>query len=298
LRSEYAPLPYSFYLYQMRTFLIGFGLFSLFGLSARYYAERNIWQAPAEAFSPNGANSSNITRDNTLTLYYQDSLLLGGYETLAVDALDMPDLTTNNRVFLEHTLAFLQQNKDKILHITGSFQKNEMNDDFHETKGILRAAALRDYLVHAGLSIERISLNDVVTEQKPAFQFNIQDKIEPILRFDAAEMTFFDDNFMENSDDFRPKDAFLNYMEETQKHLNAHPHSYLDLTIYMDGNDANKTEQFAISRAQSVKNYIVALGLLVHKVKINIKINDVLVVKNNSYDARLKNHRFVLKVVD
>jgi hypothetical protein len=287
----------------MRIFLLGFTFFGIFGLLARYYAVQHIWQATdlTDSTTPNGANnmeSSAMQRDNTLTLYYHDSLLLGGYETFALDANNALDLTTNNRVFLEQALRFLKQNPDKNLHITATFQRNETSDEYYETRGIARAAMLRDYLVHAGLPIERMSLNDAMTDTKPTFLFEIQDTDTPVLRFDEKEMTFFDDNFLEHAATFRPKNSFTNYMNGVKTYLDSHKSSHLVMTLYMDGNNQEKTEEFAISRAEAVKNHIVALGLIAYKIKIDIKINDVLVVKDNSYNATLKNHRFTLAIVD
>ena len=283
----------------MRIFLLGFTFFSVFGLLARYYAVQHIWQAadPTLTETPNGAHNT-ANRDNTLMLYYHDSLLLGGYETFALDANDALDLSTNNRVFLEQALRFLKQNPDKNLHITATFQRNETTDEYYETRGIARAAMLRDYLVHAGLPIERMSLNDAMTDTKPTFLFEIHDADTPVLRFDEKEMTFFDDNFLEHAATFRPKNSFTNYMNNARPYLNAHQNSHLSMTVYMDGNNQEKTEEFAISRAEAVKNHILALGLIAYKIKIDIKINDILVVKDNSYNATLKNHRVVLRIVE
>lgn len=284
----------------MRTFFFGFAFLSVFSLSARYYAVRNIWQNPTadtDAPTPNGVGSTAL-RANTLTLYHNDSLLLGGYEEFALDVKEALDLTNNNKVFLEQLLHFLIQNPSKNVCITGSFQRSETPDEHYESRGIARAILLQNYLVHAGLAAEHIGLNDAITDTKPSFGFEIVSKNEPLLHFDTKEMTFFDDNFLERAATFRPKISFTDYMLFAKPYFSKHPNSHLYMTLYMDGNNTADAEEFAISRAESVKNHIVALGLIEYKIKINIKINDVLVVKDNSYNATLKNHRFVLKIVD
>jgi hypothetical protein len=284
----------------MRTFLVGFAFLSIFALFARYYAVRNIWQnatTNTDAATPNGVGSTAL-RANTLTLYHGDSLLLGGYEEFALDANDALDLTNNNKVFLEQMLRFLSQNPSKKLCITGAYQRGETPDEHYESRGIARAMLLQNYLVHAGLSAERIGLNDAMTDTKPNFAFEIKDENEPLLHFDTKEMTFFDDNFLERAATFRPKISFTNYIVFIKQYFETHPNSHLDMTLFMDGNNTSNAEEFAIFRAESVKNYIVALGLIGYKIKINIKINDVLIVKDNSYNATLKNHRLVLKIVD
>ena len=288
----------------MRVFGIGFGIFAVFLLVARQYVVCELWHncPDTAALRPdtNAALQLNrLPKQGRLDLYYGDSLLLGGFEEFGFAPTTQElILTPNNQAFAARTLDFLQQNRTTQLLIIGTYSPDEPSKDGYETAGLLRAATVRDYLVHAGIAAKRIGLDDEASNLAPTVRFKVVPQSQPLLPYKTDNMAFYDDNFLERSATFRPKIAFTTFAHTLQTRFAQKNNKKLTITVFMDGENSLKAEKMATDRVQAVYDYFVALGLQENKIKMNIKINDAPIVNNASAEALQKNRRFEVAVTD
>lgn len=285
---------------------IGFLTALLFILPARYlYVCKIMNNCPS-------TEVVNTVRPFTLKLTDGDSVLLKGYEHLAFDVGSItPNLTENNKGFLDKLAEYLKSNPSKNLTITGLSRKSEEGISFgmYENLGLARANSIRDFLVQRGIDIDRISLDHSTIagenlkepvkfelfELRPAEYSEDGDLVKAQFRFD--NMTFSDANFKFDSDVFQPGTAFNIWADSVVTYFELNPTQTLDIIGHTDNIGTMQYNQdLGLRRAQSAKAFFEREGVTV-KIKTATRGEKSPIAPNTTPLGQQKNRRvnFVIK---
>ncbi len=245
----------------MRALLV-FLLFLIFAVFAR-------WWYVCEYKGLCGEQKSE--RPMTLSLMDGDEKILEGFEQFQFDATRIsPNLTGNNKEYLNKVAAYMRANPDKHLSITGYFRPSEadFSSGFFENIGIARADRIRGLLVRNGIDEERITLD---YKQSPS-----EELTEPMafstylptpddfdkIAFTFTNMTYSDANFEYNSAKFQPGTQLKSYADSVKTFLELNPGKMLRIIGHTDsiGSDAFNNN-LGLKRAEEARNYFKGLGV-------------------------------------
>ncbi|MCB0518166.1 MAG: OmpA family protein [Lewinellaceae bacterium] len=288
----------------MRFFIIGFLLFTAFALPARWYFVCEIrHHCTDEPAKP--------TRATTLTLKDGDKTILQGYEQFGFAPNSFqPDMTPNNQEFLEKVAAYLQQNPDKHLALTGRFLATEKDakTGIFENLGIARAAAVERLLEKLGIDEKRISIDHEMAkgetlEEPVTFSLYTPkpDEYEK-LEYKFTDNTFSDANFDFGSDKFRPGEQCILYADSVKTFLDTHPEMTLTIIGHTDSIGTDKVNMdLGLRRAINAAEYFRELGVK-SKIDVSSKGETQPVAPNSlpdgkdNPDGRQKNRRVNFKI--
>ncbi|MCP3927851.1 MAG: OmpA family protein [Bacteroidetes bacterium] len=287
----------------MRAFLVFF-LFCVYALFARWYYVCEIRNSCGG--SPQEEEQKQATpRPQTLDLMLGDSVILQGYEQFAFEEGSVtPELSENNREFLEKVAEFFKHSEGTNLTITGHFRENEkdMASGFFENLGVARASESEKLLVQSGINEERISLDyegisgnelpqplvfNAYTPEKEA----IPDEYVKT-QFSFTDMTYSDANFEYNSDAFRPGDQFVLYADSVKTFLELNPDKMLTIVGHTDSIASQEyNENLGLRRAESARDYFRDLGMTTTEITVASKGEQEPVTSNSKKEGRQKNRR-------
>ncbi|MEY4903826.1 MAG: hypothetical protein RLZZ292_1641 [Bacteroidota bacterium] len=223
------------------------------------------------------------------------NFVLKGFEQFPFQAgkATLSEFSPSNDDFFTKTLDYLKNNPEKKLTITGHYLKSEgaaVTGNF-ENLGMARAAAMRDALVKAGLSTDRITLaskmlNDTYLSQTLSFDAN--DGADAFANLDIS-----DENFATNSAVFSPRPKFVAQVALLKEYLTKHPNPYFVMTIIghtdnVGADDGNM--KLGQRRADAVKAFLASSGI---KMPINTSSKGELepIFDNNTEEGRAQNRR-------
>ncbi|MEZ4935859.1 MAG: OmpA family protein [Saprospiraceae bacterium] len=289
----------------MRVFTFGFLVFLVFALSTRWFyvceIKHQCGDQPVE------------TRPMTLSFKDGDQTILQGYEQFGFQADSIEaDISPNNQIFLEKIAAYLKQNPDRKITLTGRFLESEKtaNAGMFENIGIARAAFIELQLEKLGIDEKRISIDYEMasgsTMAEPmsfALQSERPDNYEK-LEYRFEDNTFSDANFAFGSADFKPGEACILYADSVKNYLAINTEKMLSIIGHTDSIDTEKYNyNLGLKRAESAAQYFRELG-----VKAEIKtssMGELQPVAPNSKpdgsdnpDGRQKNRRVNFKIID
>jgi outer membrane protein OmpA-like peptidoglycan-associated protein len=246
----------------MRTFIFGFLLFLVYASFSRWYFVCEI---------RNHCGEQEIPRLRTLSLMQGDTIILEGYEQFAFDkAAIEPVLTDDNREFLKEVAAYLKQNSDAALKLTGRYFEDEKmtKTGIFENLGIARAATVRQYLQNLDIREERVFIDYEMVKSKALpepVSFKINEEAPgdyANLSFTFKNMTFSDANFEFNSAVFRPGEQCLAYADSVKTYLEGNPETKLTIIGHTDDVGSPKYNQkLGLARAKSAAEYFRELGV-------------------------------------
>lgn len=289
----------------MRVFSIGFLVFLLFAIPARWYfvceLRHQCGEAPVQGPS----------RARTLQLKDGDQVVLQGYEQFSFPLNGLqPDMTPNNQEFLAKVAAYLQANPDKKITLTGRYLESEKkaNSGIYENLGIARAAEVEAMLEKLGVDGKRFTIDYQLssgTSLDEPISFNLytpkpEDYDKPAFKF--TDNTFSDANFAFGSDEFKPGEQCILYADSVKNFLAANPAMMLTIIGHTDSIGTSKANYtLGLHRAMNAAQYFRELG-----VKSNIitssKGEEQPVAPNSSTggkdnpDGRQKNRRVNFKI--
>ena len=274
----------------MRALLV-FGFFVVYALFARWYYVCEI----------HGLCAGADVRLHNLSLREGDRLVLQGYDQMAfANGTAAPRLNDNNVLFLDEVARYLRAHPDKQLTITAFYRDSEaeIESGFFENIGVARAAELRQALVERGIEEQRIALDYGRSQseslREPAF-FEI-DRPGNKLQFSFANMTFSQDNFRFDSDEFRPGRPFMLYADSVQTYLEQRPQARLLIVGHTDSQGSDEYNQdLGLRRAKSARQYFRDLGVDT-EIDVQSEGESQPVASNRTAEGRAKNRRvnFVL----
>ncbi|MEM1328227.1 MAG: OmpA family protein [Bacteroidota bacterium] len=244
----------------MRAFLV-FLLFVAYALFARWYYVCQI------------QNLCGNDRPTSLELVDDDgNVILQGYEEFAFDTtMVAPDLSDNNRAFLDEVATYLKANPNLNLNITGFYRPSEEGraSGLFENLGVARADRIRAALVRRGIEEDRISLDYAKADSEDLTQplrFQVYQPQTPSefdrTAFTFTNMTFSDANFEYNSAAFNPGDQLKAYADSVKTFLEINPSSNLTIIGHTDsiGSDAYN-DTLGMRRAENALLYFRDLGI-------------------------------------
>lgn len=246
----------------MRALLV-FLLFIIYALFARWYyvcEVKNLCDPIPE-------------RASTLVVSDEDgNVILEGYEEFAFDTtMVAPNLSDDNRLFLDQLAAYLKRNPDLYLNITGLYRPSEKGETsgMFENLGVARADRIRSLLLRRGIDEDRISLdyaqsNDENLDRPVRFQVYRPERPSEFDRtaFTFTNMTFSDANFEYNSAEFNPGEQLQTYADSVETYLELNPASSLTIVGHTDsiGSDTYN-DTLGMQRARNAADYFRGLGI-------------------------------------
>jgi outer membrane protein OmpA-like peptidoglycan-associated protein len=244
----------------MRAFLV-FLLFIAYALGARWYYVCQV------------KNLCGNDRPTSLELVDDNGrVILQGYEEFAFDTtMVAPDLSEDNRAFLDEVAQYLKANPNLNLGITGLYRPSEKDrsSGLFENIGVARADRIRALLVRRGIDEERISLDYVQASMEALtrpLRFQVYTPETPSefdrTAFTFTNMTFSDANFEYNSAAFNPGTQLQAYADSVKTFLEMNPASNLTIIGHTDsiGSDAYN-DTLGLRRAENALSYFRQLGI-------------------------------------
>ncbi|MEM0993821.1 MAG: OmpA family protein [Bacteroidota bacterium] len=246
----------------MRVLLV-FLLFIAYALFARWYYVCQI----------KGLCKAEVERPMTLQLTDdKGAVILEGYEQFAFDTTKVvPNLSENNRLFLDQVAAYVKDHPDKNLTITGFYRPSEegRSSGMFENLGVARADRIRSLLARRGIDEDKITLDyaksaDETLDSPLLFELFIPELPSEFDKtaFTFTNMTFSDDNFEYNSAAFNPGTQLQAYADSVRTFLELNPDQSLTIVGHTDsiGSDAYN-DKLGLERAQNAKIYFKDLGV-------------------------------------
>ncbi len=292
----------------MRVFLLGFTVFSVFALFAR-------WYFVCELRHRCGGEVTPLAAGVRLELRYGDQAVLSNYEPFRFDFRSAkPLLGASHQEFLERTAEWLNQHPDQYLTITGHFLPSEATapSGFFENIGIARASAIESLLQQKGVDPSRITLDYVQEDTSVLWQpvtftlYTPQSDASDVerLQFSFEDNTFSDADFEYNSDVFNPGEKFRLYADSLKAYLASHPEKMLLIIGHTDSiGDEQYNLDLGMRRARSVAKYLESLGIGA-PMQVESKGEALPVAPNTLPDGsdnpagRKKNRRVNIRIVD
>ena len=273
-----------------------------------------------DAAAPAATETTKTVANTSLTLYYGDSLLLGGYARFKATEHTLYFIPTeNNTLFIKKTIEFLAKHPDTKLCIVGTVFMNEPVTSYYESEGLHRAALVRAAFLNeaqqqtasqkgnqtaqqaaflsplAKIDANRIAIDDsIMTEDAmPLLSFRLIPAKQKVIPYQFEKMTFYGDNFLEGNATLQPKSAFINYSDSLRLHIKRNESTKIVINAYTID---KKQQNLAFKRAQTLHKYFMALGLLSTNIKLNITIDPTNLAVTNNLNSELINQRFDVEV--
>ncbi len=253
-------------------------------------------------------DTSTETRPKTLTVRYNDTVILKDYEEFSFsDGKVEPDAHSDNKRLLDDLATYLINNPQRQVKITGHYRPSEaeMNSDFFENIGLARANAIRQRLINRGIEESRMALDyeqasGEILGRPISFELS-GDKEKPDtykrVLFTFKDMTFSNANFAIDSEVFRPSAQFLIYADSLQTFLSENRNQSVHIIGHTD-DDGNPfyNEQLGRKRANSAKAFLKKLGVK-NKITISSMGESQPAAPNTTEANKQKNRRvnFLLK---
>ncbi|HKK73801.1 MAG TPA: OmpA family protein [Saprospiraceae bacterium] len=234
------------------------------------------------------------------TLQFRDgeTIVLSGYDHFRFDSARVqPVINDNNFKYLSQVGAYLKDNPERALTITGALGTNEseVQRGFYDNLGIARADAIRSMFVEMGIPQDRITLDYMIDSsnllRRPAL-FAAIDTTDEKGAFTFTHMTFSDANFEYNSAVFNPGPAFQSYADSVKIYFEQV--DTLDLAIIGHTDSiASQTynNRLGQARADSARIYFLNLGLSPERILTRTRGEDEPVAPNSTEEGRQKNRR-------
>ncbi|MEM9885263.1 MAG: OmpA family protein [Bacteroidota bacterium] len=246
----------------MRVLLV-FLLFIVYALFARWYYVCQL----------KGLCEEKVERPMTLQLTDEEgAVLLEGYEQFAFDTTKvLPNLTDNNKLFLDKVAEYVKAHPDKNLTITGFYRPSEegRSSGMFENLGVARADRIRSLLARRGIGESRITLDyakasDEMLTTPLAFELFTPELPSDFDKtaFTFTNMTFSDANFEYNSAAFNPGTQLQTYADSVSTFLELNPDRSLTIVGHTDsiGSDAFN-DNLGLERAKNARQYFLDLGV-------------------------------------
>ncbi len=293
----------------MRAFLIG--LLCLFLWST---VARSIYVCILKKECP--VHNVNIpTESNRLTnllLIDGDTPILENYEQFSFGLENsVPDLSVDNKNYLNGVAAYLKNNPDKNLKITGLYRPSEksIQQGIFENLGLARANDIKKLLVQRGVDKSRLFLDYNMGEESlsapvsfsifSAIPDEMSDKGEGIInaQYSFDNMVFSDANFEINSAVFTPGPAFLNWADSVQVYLTQNPDKAFQIIGHTDNTGpAQYNKELGLERALSARRFFKEKGIK-NKMQVVSMGEKQPIASNATAEGEQRNRRvnFVIK---
>ena len=258
----------------MRAFLIGLLCLFLWSTVARsiYVC---ILKKECPVHNVNTPPESN--RPTNLSLLDGDTPILDNYEQFSFDIeKSLPELSIDNKNYLNGVAAYLKNNPDKNLKITGLYRPSEksIQQGIFENLGLARANSIKNLLIQRGIDKSRVFLDYNIGEESlstplsfsmfSAIPNEMSDNEEGIInaQYSFDNMVFSDANFEINSAVFTPGPAFLNWADSVQVYLRENPKKAFQVIGHTDNTGpAQYNKELGLERALAARRFFKEKGV-------------------------------------
>ncbi len=253
-------------------------------------------------------DTSNKVRPKTLTVRYNDTVILKDYEEFSFsEGQVQPAEHSDNDRLLDDLATYLINNPQRQVKIYGRFRPSEaeLKNGIFENLGLARANAIRQQLINRGIEEDRMALDyeqssGEVLGRPISFELSGDsekpDNYKRIL-FTFKDMTFSNANFAIDSEVFRPSAQFLVYADSLQTFLSENPSQSVRIIGHTD-DDGNElyNETLGRKRANSAKVFLQKMGIK-NKIIISSMGESQPAAPNTTEANKQKNRRvnFLLK---
>ena len=294
----------------MRAFLIG--LLCLFLWST---VARSIYVCILKKECPVHATNmpTESSRLTNLLLLDGDTPILERYEQFSFDKeKSAPLLSVDNKNYLNGVAAYLKNNPDKNLKITGLYRPSEksIQKGIFENLGLARANNVKNLLTHRGIDKSRIFLDysmgpesldaplsfTVFSTIPDEMSDNEEERIVNA-QYSFENMVFSDANFEINSAVFTPGTAFLNWADSVQVYLAENPDKSFQIIGHTDNTGpAQYNKELGLERALSARNFFKEKGIK-NKIQVMSMGEKQPIASNATVEGEQRNRRvnFIIK---
>ncbi len=266
----------------MRTLIIGFVVFLLYAVPARWHYVckiRNLCEDKPTTTANTTENVAEIpNRTKDLSLMNGDSTILANYDQFGfLPNSAILQLTDNNKAYLKGIADYLTANPDARLGIIGYYFPDEKMEtvSVFDNLGLARAAAIRDYMVNTyNFDENRFKLDHELVQRgnreyldKPlAYNIILTNDDDVKARGGVAleeasytfnRMTFSDINFEYNSIEFKPSQSFVTYADSVKTYLEKNKGKTLTIVGHTDS-DGQDEYNYGLANARA-NNVIIFL---------------------------------------
>ncbi len=293
----------------MRAFLIGLLCLFLWGTVARsIYVCILKKECPVHTVNI-PAESNRLTN---LLFIDGDTPILENYEQFSFDLeKSVPDLSVDNKNYLNGVASYLENNPDKNLKITGLYRPSEksIQQGIFENLGLARANNIKKLLMQRGVDKSRLFLDYKMGEESlsaplsfdifSAVPEEMSDNEEGIInaQYSFDNMVFSDANFEINSAVFTPGSAFLNWADSVQVYLAQNPDKAFQIIGHTDNTGpAQYNKELGLERALSARRFFKEKGVK-NKMRVVSMGEKQPIASNATAEGEQRNRRvnFVIK---
>lgn len=304
----------------MRALILGLIVFCCWAFFARWYYVCQIKHLCADDNIEEPIASDRL---NDLGVALNGTPVLSGYDQFAVvPGSDTISMNANNDKFVNDLAAYMAQNPDAKLKITGNFMSSEgkPTSGFFENWGLVRADAIKKQLVAAGVNADRINIDYNETEDlNRPLGFALTGPAEgataggtgesdddeaagselEVARYTFKDMNFSDANFELASATFRPGPQFKEYADSAKVYLDRNPKSKLTIIGHTCDLGSDKlNESLGRRRAKAAREYLRSVGIDRKRINVNSKGESSPAYPNDAEPNRSKNRRINVKITD
>ncbi len=253
-------------------------------------------------------DTANKVRPKTLTIRYNDTVILKDYEEFSFsEGQVQPATHSDNDRLLDDLATYLINNPQRQVKIYGRFRPSEaeLKNGIFENLGLARANAIRQQLINRGIAEDRMALDyeqssGEILGRPITFKLSgDSEKTESYKRvlFTFKDMTFSNANFAIDSEVFRPSTQFLIYADSLQTFLSKNLTQSVRIIGHTD-DDGNEfyNETLGRKRANSAKAFLQKMGIK-NKIIISSMGESQPAAPNTTEANKQKNRRvnFLLK---
>jgi len=294
----------------MRTFIIGLLCLFLWTSVARYIY---VCKIKNQCQSTSVVDTSNLNRVKNLGLSDGNTTILEGYEHFIFSNKKItPELSIDNHDYLDGIAAYLKNNPDKNLKITGFFRPSEegMQNGIYENLGLARANVVKDLLIQRGIDKERLFLdyNSATEDLSTPLDFSLFSAIPTesdatdgekltTARYSFDNMVFSDANFESSSAVFKPSQAFINWADSVKEYFERNPNQTLQIIGHTDKTGSDRFNKgLGAERAKAAKAYFQKQGVEVEITTSSMGEKQP-IATNRTKQGRQRNRRvnFIIK---
>jgi len=220
-------------------------------------------------------------------------------------------LSPNVDLGINKLKAYLDLHHEKTLDIIGLYTSKEKNTSGYPNLGIARANDVKNYLVNKGISSKQLNtlgkLNDslipngIVYQGPVLYHFNTSESEADEDAKRKAELEALRNeilanplrlNFDTNSSDLALTSTQRSKMAKLSRYIDKADNGQLIVTGHTDSTgDPNANIQLGLSRAKTIKNYLIKNGINATKILTLSKGPNQPIAPNNTSEGRRKNRR-------
>ena len=251
------------------------------------------------------SNDSGANEEETSSLYY----ILDGKDTVSTSSKTFSWKKSSADIELDEEMNkhlktmgnYLKNTKDRELHITGAYSKEEDKPAAFENLGIARADKIKQEMIKNGSDKDLIFTHG---ELKENLTFGDENSFEGGITFNYKVNKKTEENllklsqtlyFQSGSDQIKMTEALKKYFKDVKTYLEQAPDKNVVLTGHTDAvGETNENQQLGLDRAETVKKQLVDIGIDEGRISTESKGENQPAADNSSTEGKAANRRVTM----